>query len=129
MLSNILNLGAKLIDKVLPDPIQRAKAQALLVKLHNEGHLKEIEQGAETVRAEANGESWLQRNWRPLIMLMFGGIILNNYILYPYLSLFTDKTVSLPIPEDMWELIKIGLGGYVLARSAEKGIKAWKGRP
>ena len=30
------------------------------------------------------------------------------------------------IPPDMWDLLKLGVGGYVVGRSAEKGIKAWK---
>lgn len=70
---------------------------------------------AETITAEAKSESWIARNWRPLIMLQFGFIVGYNYILAPIFSL-----TSLPIPPDLWELLKLGIGGYVIGRSAEK---------
>ncbi|MCS7280543.1 MAG: hypothetical protein NZ583_02795 [Desulfobacterota bacterium] len=33
---------------------------------------------------------------------------------------------SLEIPPDMWTLLEIGIGGYVVGRSAEKIVKTWK---
>ena len=60
-------------------------------------------------------------------MLTFVAIIANNYILYPYLSLFWGEAPVLEIPPDMWGLLKIGLGGYVVGRSAEKVAKVIKG--
>ena len=87
-----------------------------------------LEQQASIVRAEAQGDSWLQRSWRPLTMLVFVFIIANNYIIYPYLALFGVKSMSLTIPPDMWSLLKIGLGGYVVGRSVEKAVKSYKGK-
>jgi len=58
---------------------------------------------------------------------VFVFIIANNYIIYPYLSLFFSKAPILKIPPDMWELLKIGLGGYVVGRSVEKALKFYKG--
>ncbi len=49
-------------------------------------------------------------------------IIANNYILYPYLALFFEGAPKLEIPPDMWALLKIGLGGYVVGRSVEKAV-------
>ena len=79
--------------------------------------------------AEAQSQSWLASNWRPILMLLFGIIIANNYILYPYLSLFFDAAPKLEIPPDMWDLLKLGVGGYIAGRSVEKGIKEWKSQP
>ena len=76
--------------------------------------------------AEAKGESWLQRNWRPLNMMVFVFIVANNYIIAPYAQAISGTSVSLPTPPDLWVLIKIGLGGYVVGRSAEKCVTAWK---
>jgi hypothetical protein len=61
----------------------------------------------------------MQRNWRPLVMLMFAYIIFHNYVLAPVFSVPKAE-----VPSDLWELIKIGLGGYVIGRSAEKIIPA-----
>jgi len=57
---------------------------------------------------------------------LFGIIIANNYIIYPYLSLFMDDAPMLEIPPDMWGLLKLGLSGYIVGRSGEKMVTAWK---
>jgi len=72
------------------------------------------------IMAEAQGQSWLQRNWRPLLMLVIITIVANNYILYPYLSIVTDKVRVLDLPDRLWTLMEIGVGGYILGRTAEK---------
>jgi len=82
-----------------------------------------LEQQASIIRVEAQSDSWLTRNWRPITMIVFVIIIANNYILYPYLSLFWSKAPTLSIPADMWSLLKIGLGGYVIGRTVEKIAK------
>ena len=85
-----------------------------------------LEQQAGIIKAEANGDSWIQKSWRPITMLVFVFIIANNYIIYPYLSLFGVKATALTIPPDMWGLLKLGLSGYVVGRSVEKSIKMYK---
>jgi len=108
------NAITAIIDRVIPDP---AQAQQLKQQI--------VDSQAQVVIAEAKGESWIQRSWRPITMLSFVGIIVNNYLLYPYLSLFWHSAPSLPIPPDMWELLKIGIGGYIVSRGGEKMIKTW----
>ncbi|HBO27789.1 3TM-type holin [Culturomica sp.] len=69
------------------------------------------------IRAEAGG-NWLQRSWRPVVMLVFAAIVL--------VGTFFD----LPILADtsrFWDLLEIGIGGYVVGRSAEKITGHWKG--
>jgi hypothetical protein len=77
------------------------------------------EQG-QTVRAEATGHSWMQRNWRPMIMLMFGYVVAHNFIVVPIAQMFGAAAPVLELPPDLWDLLKIGIGGYVVGRSAEK---------
>ena len=55
-------------------------------------------------------------------------IIANNYIFVPYANMFLEKDIiPLELTQDMWELLKIGLGGYIVGRSAEKVAKNLKG--
>jgi len=111
-----------LIDKSVEDRDQAAKIKADLQTMVLSGELRELEAAAKIITAEATGESWLQRNWRPLLMLLFGVIIANNYLIVPLFG-----TPEADIPPDMWALLKLGVGGYVLGRSTEKGIRMWKG--
>ncbi len=87
---------------------------------------KLIQAQASIIKAEATGHSWLQRNWRPLLMTLFGIIILNNYILNPYMAALFDIDITMEIPEQMWSLLKLGVSGYIVGRSVEKGIEKWK---
>ena len=119
----ILSAVTPLLSKLIPDPAQRAEAEANLLKLHQAGELKELESATNIIVAEAKSDHWIVAAWRPLIMLMFGFIIANNFILYPYLSLFWESAPKLEIPPDLWDIIKIGLGGYVVGRSVEKSVK------
>lgn len=110
-----------LIDKAVEDKDQAAKIKAGLQEQVLTGQMKEIEAAAKIIAAEAGGDSWLQRNWRPMLMCLFGLIIANNYLVVP---LFGGPMAE--IPPDMWDLLKLGIGGYVLGRSVEKGVKVWK---
>lgn len=73
------------------------------------------ESQSRVVIAEAQSQSWLARNWRPLTMLVFVGIIFFNYIAAPLFALQT-----LTIVPDMWALLKLGIGGYIGGRTVEK---------
>ena len=59
-------------------------------------------------------------------MVLFGIIIAKNQIVNPYLSAVFGVDVIMPIPPEMWGLLKIGMGGYIVGRSIEKGVKTWK---
>lgn len=73
------------------------------------------------IEAEAKSSHWITAAWRPITMLVFVFIIANNYIFVPYINMFIENDIKpLELTQDMWELLKIGLGGYVVGRSAEK---------
>ncbi len=99
-----------------------------------------VEAQSKVIVAEAQGESWLQRNWRPVTMLTFTFIVAWNFIIAPFgtwLSGIFDWPVTppLPIPDGMWNLLLAGIGGYVAGRSLEKiadsvsGALATRGQP
>ncbi len=115
-----------LIDKLIPDKAAQAEAKIKLLELSQQGQLKELESAMSIITAEAKSEHWLVAAWRPITMLVFVSIIANNYLLYPYLTLFWSDAPVLELPPDLWQLLKIGLGGYVVGRSVEKSVKAYK---
>jgi len=122
----LLPILGTVIDKILPDKEQAEKAKVKLAELKQSGELSAIESQMQVIVAEASSQYRLAAIWRPLIMLMFGVIVANNYIIYPYLSLFFDAAPKLELPPDLWALMKLGLGGYVVGRSAEKVIASWR---
>jgi hypothetical protein len=114
-----------IVDQAVEDKDQAAKLkQEIQLALMDKDFSyieKEIEARAGIVVAEAKGESFFQRNWRPILMLTFTYIIAHNYIVSPMFSL-----PRLDIPPDMWALLKLGMGGYIIGRSTEKGVEAWR---
>lgn len=126
LITSLLPVFGNVLDRVLPDTVEKDKIKAEL-QMQLLQHSSEIEKAAaEVVVTEAKGESWLQRNWRPITMMSFVVIIINNYIVVPWLSTFGAPAVSLEIPPDMWTLLQLGLSGYIISRGAEKGIKMWR---
>jgi len=117
----------KEVDKAVPDQDLGTKLKASIQAAVLSADTSALEAQAGIVTAEAKGESWLQRNWRPLTMLVFVSIVVNNYLLAPYMQAIFSWSVKLDTPPDLWALIKLGLGGYVMGRSAEKCIAAWRG--
>lgn len=105
----------------------KAEIQTKLMSLDYSALETEMKARAEIITAEARGESWMQRNWRPILMLTIVAIVANNYLVFPYVDLFGFKAPLLELPEKLWTLMEIGVGGYILGRSGEKIVKSYKG--
>lgn len=121
-IGEILGSVGDIIGKFVTDPDAKLKAQLEVTKLTSDFNVKLIELDtewaktqAEVIKTEANSSSWMARNWRPILMLSFTYIIVHTYVFVPVF-----RIPSVQIPPDMWDLLKIGVGGYVVGRSAEK---------
>lgn len=116
----ITSLVGSVIDKAIPDKgkAEELKAQITLAAM-NEG-AKELEGAIKVITAEAQGESWLQRNWRPLLMLWFAGLVGAHWLGFTPPNLPSDVVINL------LDIVQVGVGGYVLGRSAEKVVREYK---
>lgn len=125
-LSAVFGLGDTLIKRLWPDPAEQDRAKLAMMEMAQSGELQELAARAGIVQAEAQSEHWLTATWRPMVMLAFAAIVVNNYLLYPYLRLFWSEAPVLELPEAVWHLLTIGIGGYTVGRSVEKMVAAWK---
>jgi len=112
-----------------PTPEKQAEIKQKLIEL--ESKAQEADNVVRSLQtqiliAELTGQSWLQRNWRPILMLTIVAIVANNYIFVPYLQLFGLPAIILDLPENLWNLMTLGVGGYIVGRSGEKILKTWK---
>lgn len=98
-LTALLDVGGKLIDKLIPDPEAKAKAQAELVKMQQDGELAkmandtklfETEQNnlTERLKADMGSDSWLSKNIRPMTLIF----ILLAYSTFAMMSAFNLNT-------------------------------------
>ena len=94
-LTALLDVGSKLIDKLIPDPEAKAKAQLDLAKMAQDGELAKManetelyktEQNNVTARwtADASTDSWLAKNIRPMSLVA----IFVGYFLFALMSAF-----------------------------------------
>jgi hypothetical protein len=130
LVEGAINPIANLVDDVHTSEEEKMKVEKEIEKVKNEMtkefielHQKELKAKKEIIIAEAKG-GWLQKNWRPILMLSIVAIVVNNYIVYPYLSMFTDNVVVLDLPSKLWNLMLVGVGGYV----GTEGVKEVAGR-
>jgi len=116
VLLDLLGIGAKLIDKIIPDKEAADKAKLELLKLDQEGKLTELKAQAQIINTEAASQHWLAANWRPLTMLIFVGLIVARWFGWAAPNLAEEEYIKL------WSIVELGLGGYVIGRSVEKII-------
>jgi len=94
-IDDIVSVGMKLVDKLIPDPEAKAKAQLDLARLAQEGELQQIqadinEQQELTKRLQADmlSDSWLSKNIRPMTLIF----ILVGYFTFAMMSAFDLDT-------------------------------------
>lgn len=102
-----------ILGKLIPDPQQRADAQLKLMAMQQNGDLAELNAAVSVILAEAQG-NWLQKSWRPIMMLFFAGLVGARWFGYAAPNMQPQEYLEL------WAIVKIGIGGYTIGRSAEK---------
>lgn len=129
-LLNVVEPVANLIDDLFTSDEERQAAHNELKRIENtaqsqvlalEGKVielqgKVLEAQAQIITAEAKGESWLQRSWRPVTMLTFLVLIICD----------SFGLLEFRLSEKAWELLQLGIGGYVIGRTVEKAAPGVK---
>lgn len=99
-----------------PDKAREMEAQLTQELWRNSAALNQA--AAEIIKAEAASEHWLAANWRPLLMLTFGGLIVARWFGWAAPQLSEAEYLKL------WDIVQLGIGGYTIGRSAEKIVPA-----
>ena len=103
-----------IVKSKFPDPAEQAKVEAELTQaLWQNAHQINVA-AAEIIKAEAASEHWLAANWRPLLMLTFGALIVARWFGWAAPELSEAEYIKL------WDIVQLGIGGYTIGRSVEK---------
>lgn len=113
-LTAVLNIGSQLIDRLWPDQEKKDQAKLALMEMAQKGELTELTVRGDIVKTEAASEHWLAANWRPILMLTFGGLIVARWFGWAAPNLTEAEYLKL------WSIVEVGIGGYVVGRSVEK---------
>jgi len=106
------------VDKAILDKDQAEKLKAQLNTQLLQSGTEELKAAASIVEAEAKS-NWYVAGWRPTLMYVLIFILVWNYILGPICKLFLGTIITFELPGNVWTLLQIGLGGYVVGRSGE----------
>jgi len=123
IIGKLIDKGLDVVDELVEDKdkaneLKHAIKDRILIQNHD-FMIKKLEAQSNIILAEAGG-GWLQRNWRPILMLIAIIILANNFIIAPYVGLLFGKSLMLTLPNGLWVLLNIGVGGYIGGRTVEK---------
>ena len=121
-LTALFDVGMKVLDKFIPDPEAKAKAQAELLKMQQEGRLAELnadnveaQEVSKRWQADMNTDSWLSKNIRPMTLV---------YILTAYLAMAVLDGLGFKIAEAYITLLgqwgMLVMSAYFGGRTLEK---------
>lgn len=114
-------IGSQVAKSIFPDPadeIKRKEAEnAFLLAAAQQAQAME-QAAAEIVKAEAASGNWLASAWRPVTMLTFVALIVARWLGWSAPGISEEEVLKL------WDIVQLGLGGYVIGRSAEKILPA-----
>ena len=115
------------VKRVLPedkDKRMEIERELNMTLMQNSAQIEQA--AASVVIAEAKSEHKITATWRPILMLTITAIVAWNYLFAPLIELavqlMTSNQIPLTIalPEELWTLLTVGVGGYVVGRSGEK---------
>jgi hypothetical protein len=129
----LFDVGMKVLDKFIPDPEAKAKAQKELLQMQQEGKLAELnadmnEQNnvSDRWKADMSSDSWLSKNIRPMALIA----ILGGYFVFAMMSAFgLNANESYVTLLGNWGMLVFG--AYFGSRSLEKitEIRSKKNEP
>ena len=134
VLGKVIDKGLDVVDQLVEDKDQANKIKAEIKKqIESQDHelaMAQIQSQAKIITAEATGESAAQRNWRPHLMYFIMFLLCFNGVIVPLCNAIFGLQIPMleawsAIPEPMWQLLMIGMGGYIGGRSGEKIIREW----
>jgi hypothetical protein len=107
------------LDKLFTSKEEKILAENAIKQILIEKQLELQRMQTEIIVAEAKG-NWIQRSWRPILMLAFGFIVIYVKFLAPLFDLTIPE-----LENEFWNLLQIGIGGYVIGRTGEKMMKSY----
>jgi hypothetical protein len=116
------------IEKAVPDKDLQAKLKAELQTQLLQSHTQELQAASRIIEAEAKA-GWFASSWRPLLMYVLIFILVWNYVIGPIIKIFMGAVITFELPGDVWTLLNVGLGGYVVGRSAESVARTMANKP
>lgn len=110
---NAIDAIGKVVDNVITNDDEKSKAKKELTEVVLKSLNEVANVQGEVIKKEMEG-NFLQKSWRPLLMLTFGTILVCKWFG------LTDGNIDYELELKLMDIVQLGLGGYVVGRSVEK---------
>jgi hypothetical protein len=123
LIGKVVDLVKGYQDKKLSEAVLRAEVEKAILSTFADVAKT---QGS-VIESEIKGESWLQRNWRPIVAVSFAFIVLFYGLITPILVAWFGAPpvrVGDQLLEWIMNAVVICLGGYIGGRSLEKIVSS-----
>lgn len=122
LIGQIFKPAMEMIDNVHTSEEEKLTKKAQLLALQTtflqdalQYESDQLKAKAAIIMAETQSDSWITRSWRPITMLVFLGLVVCD----------SFGWLASPLAPEAWTLLQLGIGGYIVGRSAQgvtKGI-------
>ena len=123
----IIEIGARLLDKIIPDKDAREKAQFELIRAAQDQEFQVALKQIETNSEEAKNSNLFVSGWRPFIGWVCGIALTYNFLIYPlmlwFIAFYGSAIKPPPLFSDVLMELVLGMLGLGGLRTFEK----WKG--
>lgn len=123
-IASIFKPASELVDDLITSDEERIKLKNEIAKVQFEFQSKALEyetklmeSKASIIEAEAKSGHAITSMWRPIVMLCFTGIVVARWFG------LTAENISPELESQLFSIIQLGLGGYIIGRSGEKIAK------
>lgn len=126
----LVDLGSSLIDRLIPDPAQKAEAKQELKKMEQTGEIEALSKRMSAIQSEAESDDpWTSRA-RPTFLYVFYAVIISLVIVAPVIGVAFPEQMNAffsnvklgfeAIPDELWMTFSAGYLGYTGFRTIEK---------
>lgn len=116
------------LARIIPDPDKRMQVEGEIQKALLASQSAIYDAMKSVMAADAASESWLTRNARPIVVMWCLAMI--TWVVFSPMFGAQAQTIAAikAVPSDLWNLVTVGIGGYILAKSAVDVAKAIKAK-
>lgn len=129
ILTAVLGPIFDLLKQVIPDSNARAQAQEEITKLLVANEAAMLDAMKSTMAADAASEGWLTRNARPIVVMWSLGMVTAIFVEGLTGGTTNAITALRQVPQELWNLITVGIGAYILGKSGEGIARSIANRP
>lgn len=120
VIGKVVDKVSDIIDQKVEDKDLANQIKAELSQRAMSMDMAELEAQKSIIVAEAESGNVLTSSWRPITMLCLVGCVMAHWLGFTPPNLPNEQVLAL------LDIVQVGLGGYVIGRSAEKVAKVWK---